>query len=40
MTLAEKIGQMTQAEREAIQDTADIAAYGLGGLLSGGWNAP
>ncbi len=40
MTLAEKIGQMTQAERGAIQDTADIAAYGLGSLLSGGGSAP
>ncbi len=40
MTLAEKIGQMTQAERGAIRDTADIAAYGLGSLLSGGGSAP
>ena len=40
MTLAEKIGQMTQAERGAVQDPADIAAYGLGSLLSGGGSAP
>ena len=40
MTLAEKIGQMTQAERGAVQDPADIAVYGLGSLLSGGGSAP
>ena len=40
MTLAEKIGQMTQVERGAVQDPADIAVYGLGSLLSGGGSAP
>ena len=40
MTLAEKIGQMTQAERGAVKDPADIARSGLGSLLSGGGSAP
>src|SRR6266496_5344942 len=40
MTLDEKIGQMTQAERSDITNTADIATYGLGSLLSGGGSAP
>ncbi|MGY2894733.1 glycoside hydrolase family 3 protein [Deinococcus sp. UYEF24] len=40
MTLAEKIGQMTQAERGAVRNPADIADYALGSLLSGGGSAP
>src|SRR2546423_11623671 len=37
MTLAEKIGQMTQAERGAVDsDTTEITSYNLGSLLSGG----
>ncbi|WP_407572287.1 glycoside hydrolase family 3 protein [Deinococcus altitudinis] len=40
MTLAEKIGQMTQAERGAVRDPADIGRYALGSLLSGGGSAP
>lgn len=40
MTLDEKIGQMTLAERSAISDPQDIATYGLGGILSGGGSAP
>ncbi|MFF7332594.1 glycoside hydrolase family 3 N-terminal domain-containing protein [Streptomyces sp. NPDC008150] len=40
MTLAEKIGQTTQAERAAITDTGDISSYGLGSLLSGGGSTP
>ncbi len=40
MTLDEKIGQMTLAERSAISDLRDIATYGLGGILSGGGSAP
>ncbi|MBD0708282.1 glycosyl hydrolase [Streptomyces sp. CBMA291] len=40
MTLAEKAGQMTQAERTALRSPADIAGYGLGSLLSGGGSAP
>ncbi|MGW8883621.1 glycoside hydrolase family 3 N-terminal domain-containing protein [Streptomyces sp. NPDC055749] len=40
MSLAEKAGQMTQAERTALKSQGDIAAYGLGSLLSGGGSAP
>jgi len=40
MTLDEKIGQMTQAERGALQNTSDITTYYLGSLLSGGGSAP
>ncbi|MGW2210023.1 glycoside hydrolase family 3 protein [Streptomyces sp. NPDC001781] len=40
MSLAEKAGQMTQAERGAVSDQNDIAAYGLGSLLSGGGSTP
>ncbi|MEU4175958.1 glycoside hydrolase family 3 N-terminal domain-containing protein [Streptomyces sp. NPDC026589] len=40
MSPAEKAGQMTQAEREALRAPGDIAAYGLGSLLSGGGSAP
>ncbi|MFF1446058.1 glycoside hydrolase family 3 N-terminal domain-containing protein [Streptomyces sp. NPDC058295] len=40
MSLAEKAGQMTQAERGAIGTGADIAAYDLGSLLSGGGSTP
>ncbi|TDO43170.1 beta-glucosidase [Kribbella sp. VKM Ac-2527] len=40
MTLAEKAGQMTQAERNALRSRADIASYGLGSLLSGGGSVP
>ncbi|MFF0753182.1 glycoside hydrolase family 3 N-terminal domain-containing protein [Streptomyces sp. NPDC004267] len=40
MTLREKAGQMTQAERGALRAPGDIAAYGLGSLLSGGGSAP
>ncbi|MDN3025076.1 glycoside hydrolase family 3 N-terminal domain-containing protein [Streptomyces sp. S.PB5] len=40
MSLAEKAGQMTQAERGAVSDPADIAAYVLGSLLSGGGSTP
>ena len=36
MTLAEKIGQMTQAERLGLQSPAQIADLGLGSVLSGG----
>lgn len=39
MTLAEKIGQMTLVEKDSIR-AADIAALGIGGLLSGGGGAP
>ncbi|MFJ4619410.1 glycoside hydrolase family 3 N-terminal domain-containing protein [Streptomyces sp. NPDC088812] len=40
MTLAEKAGQMTQAERGALTAAGDIAAYDLGSLLSGGGSTP
>ncbi|NHC16393.1 carbohydrate binding domain-containing protein, partial [Motilibacter deserti] len=40
MTLAEKVGQMTQAERNALKAQDDIASYELGSLLSGGGSTP
>ncbi|MGW2745837.1 glycoside hydrolase family 3 protein [Streptomyces sp. NPDC001450] len=40
MSLAEKAGQMTQAERGAVGGGADIATYALGSLLSGGGSTP
>ncbi|MEU1401127.1 glycoside hydrolase family 3 N-terminal domain-containing protein [Streptomyces sp. NPDC005728] len=40
MSLEEKAGQMTQAERGALTNQGDIAAYGLGSLLSGGGSTP
>jgi beta-glucosidase len=41
MTLEEKIGQMTQAERGAVADTPEvIAEWGLGSVLSGGGSTP
>ncbi|MFD7085030.1 glycoside hydrolase family 3 N-terminal domain-containing protein [Streptomyces sp. NPDC059918] len=40
MTPQEKAGQMTQAERNALGAPGDIAAYGLGSLLSGGGSVP
>ncbi|WP_394846727.1 glycoside hydrolase family 3 C-terminal domain-containing protein [Pendulispora brunnea] len=43
MTLDEKIGQMTQAERtsfNATNPTTDIRDYGIGSILSGGGSTP
>ncbi|MFJ9538675.1 glycoside hydrolase family 3 protein [Streptomyces sp. NPDC101225] len=40
MSLQEKAGQMTQAERGAVGEGGDIAAYDLGSLLSGGGSTP
>ncbi|MEV0185504.1 glycoside hydrolase family 3 N-terminal domain-containing protein [Streptomyces sp. NPDC050625] len=40
MSLAEKAGQMTQAERGAVANGGDIATYDLGSLLSGGGSTP
>ncbi|MFF9584195.1 glycoside hydrolase family 3 N-terminal domain-containing protein [Streptomyces achromogenes] len=40
MSLAEKAGQMTQAERGAVGQGADITGYALGSLLSGGGSTP
>ncbi|HKG54240.1 MAG TPA: hypothetical protein VKB04_08250, partial [Anaerolineales bacterium] len=36
MTLDEKIGQMTQANKNALTTPSDITTYALGSLLSGG----
>ncbi len=40
MTLDEKIGQMTQADRGYLRDEGDIARYFLGSVLSGGGSSP
>lgn len=41
MTLAEKVGQMTQAERGAVDGgTTSITGLGLGSVLSGGGSTP
>jgi len=40
MTLEEKIGQMTQAEQDALKDVNDIQKFFLGSLLSGGSSDP
>jgi beta-glucosidase len=40
MTLAEKIGQMTQANKNALTATSDIATFALGSILSGGGEGP
>ncbi|MGW3096584.1 glycoside hydrolase family 3 protein [Streptomyces sp. NPDC001102] len=40
MSLTEKAGQMTQAERGAVGEGADVTAYDLGSLLSGGGSTP
>ncbi|MFF9167430.1 MULTISPECIES: CIA30 family protein [unclassified Streptomyces] len=40
MSLTEKAGQMTQAERGAMSAPGDIAGYALGSLLSGGGSTP
>jgi len=40
MTLEEKIGQMTLIEKNSIKQPDDIAAYGLGALLSGSGAKP
>lgn len=40
MTLAEKVGQMTQIERAYLERVTDIADYKLGSLLSGGGSTP
>ncbi|MCL1958102.1 MAG: glycoside hydrolase family 3 protein [Spirochaetes bacterium] len=39
MTLAEKVGQMTQAERGDVR-SGDITKYALGSILSGGGSTP
>lgn len=40
MTVEEKIGQMTQAEQDALKDVNDVGKYFLGSLLSGGNSDP
>jgi beta-glucosidase len=40
MTLADKIGQMTQAERADLVHQSDITTFALGSLLSGGGSTP
>jgi len=40
MTLAEKVGQMTQADHRYLIDVDDIKDYHLGSLLSGGGSNP
>lgn len=40
MSPAEKAGQMTQAERNALTAQSDISTYDLGSLLSGGGSVP
>ena len=40
MTLEEKVGQMTQAEQDALKEPSDVQTYFLGSLLSGGSSDP
>lgn len=40
MTLDEKIGQMVQADMNAVKDNADIQKYAFGSMLSGGDSDP
>jgi len=40
MTLAEKVGQMTQVDLRMFDDLADIKTYHIGSILSGGAGAP
>jgi beta-glucosidase len=40
MSVADKVGQMTQAERGAVGDGSDVGTYRLGSLLSGGGSVP
>jgi beta-glucosidase len=40
MSLDEKIGQMTQVERTALQSQSDLATFRIGSVLSGGGSAP
>jgi beta-glucosidase len=40
MTLEEKIGQMTQADSDALKDKSHIQKYALGSVLSGGNSDP
>ena len=40
MTLAEKIGQITQVDQSFLTDTSDIERYFIGSILNGGSSDP
>jgi beta-glucosidase len=40
MTLAEKVGQMTQPDQSYVKDLADVETYSFGSVLSGGDSDP
>ena len=40
LTLAEKIGQMTQPDRGQLRQPGDVAQFALGSILSGGGSSP
>jgi beta-glucosidase len=40
MTLAEKVGQMTQVDRNAIPDLTDLTTFAIGSVLNGGDSLP
>jgi len=40
MTLEEKIGQMALVEKNSLKNTKDVAAYGIGAVLSGAGGKP
>ncbi len=40
MSLDDKIGQMTQVDRSALNPQSDLATYRIGSVLSGGGSAP
>jgi beta-glucosidase len=40
MTLEEKVGQMTQVDRQYLESESDIRRYFLGSILSGGGSSP
>jgi beta-glucosidase len=40
MSLDDKIGQMTQVDRSALETRSDLAAYRIGSVLSGGGSVP
>jgi beta-glucosidase len=40
MTLAEKVGQMTQVDRNAIPDLSDLTTFAIGSVLNGGDSLP
>lgn len=40
MTLDEKIGQMTQVERNSLESLNDLSTFSIGSLLSGGGSSP